>query len=79
MALRTRGDPDEPHAYTFTHDYNPKHLTPVQILKLCDCYEYQACETGEAYYQSFAHAIIQAIRGKAWRRLPGYDEAEWTI
>ena len=50
----------------------------AQILKLCDCYDYQACET-DNYYQSEAANIVQKIRGYAIHRLPGYDKAEWGL
>jgi hypothetical protein len=51
----------------------------VSILKACDCFDYQACETDD-YEQSVAHAIIDAIRKRAMRRVPGYDDADgWTF
>lgn len=49
---------------------------PVQVLKACDCYAYQACEHQE-WQTSEAFAIITALRSKAWHALPGYDAAEW--
>lgn len=49
-------------------------LTPVAILKGCNCYDYQACET-DNYDQSEAYRIINAIRQAAIRKLPGYDDA----
>lgn len=53
-------------------------VTPVQILKACDCYEYQACET-ENYKNTLAYKIIDALRGKAIQQLPGYKEAAWEV
>ena len=47
---------------------------PVAILKACDCFEYQACETDD-YRQSDAYRIIDAIRSRAISRLPGYSNA----
>ena len=55
------------------HRYNP-----VEVLKLCDSYDYQSCEDPE-YYQSAAQELIQRIRKEAIRQLPGYEEAEWEI
>ena len=52
------------------------HVDPVQVLKACDCYEYQACEH-RGWEDSEAHAFIQALRERAYQALPGYDEAEW--
>ncbi len=49
---------------------------PVQVLKACDCYEYQSCEH-EGWHTSDAKKIIEALRGCAWRALPGYDSAAW--
>jgi hypothetical protein len=53
-----------------------KVINPVQVIKACDCYEYQSCEH-EAWKTSEAHAFISALRSAAWRALPGYDDAEW--
>jgi hypothetical protein len=48
--------------------------TPVSLLKGCDCFDYQACETGD-YGSSIACAIIEAIRKRAILCLPEYDDA----
>jgi len=48
----------------------------VQVIKACDCYEYQSCEH-EGWKTSEAHAFISALRSAAWHALPGYEEAEW--
>jgi hypothetical protein len=64
----------------FKFEPNPfgKPLSPVQILKACSCYDYQACET-EDYNETFAYKIIDHIRHMAIRNLPGYEDAEWEI
>lgn len=49
-------------------------LSAVSILKACSCFDYQACETDD-YEDSLAATIIEAIRGRAINRLPGYDDA----
>jgi hypothetical protein len=46
----------------------------MAMLKACDGYDYQACETDD-YEQSLAATIIRAIRGFAIRRLPGFSES----
>jgi hypothetical protein len=51
---------------------------PVGILKACDCYDYQTCELAN-YDATFAAKIIEAVRAKAVRALPGYDDAKWSI
>lgn len=53
-------------------------LKPVQIIKLCDCLDYQSCETDD-WESTNAYKILQRIREHAIRCLPGYDEAEWSI
>ena len=57
---------------------NGKTFTPVEIIKLCDCYDYQACETGD-YETTTANKVVDAIRQKAISMLNGYDQAEWSI
>jgi hypothetical protein len=55
------------------------HITLcVWIIKACNCFDYQACETDD-YEQSIAHSIIEAIRNDAINCLPGYDAAPWGI
>jgi len=68
---------------TFRHyPYPPPlntYLSPVEILKACDCYDYQACETPD-YYQSDAAKIVDQIRHHAIANLPGWDKADcWPI
>lgn len=53
-------------------------LSPVQILKLCDCCEYQSCETSD-WESSLACALLDAIRRAAIRQLPGYGDADWAL
>lgn len=53
-----------------------KAIDAVQVIKSCDCYEYQSCEHGD-WKTSEAHAFIAALRSAAWHALPGYDDAEW--
>lgn len=54
--------------------YRP--VTPVEIIKLCDCYSYQACETDD-WSETEAHTILTTLRERAISNLPGYDEAPW--
>jgi hypothetical protein len=48
------------------------------VLKLCDCFDYQACETAD-YDQSEAHGIIEDIRQQAINLLPFYHDAPWGL
>lgn len=53
-------------------------FSAVQIIKACNCYDYQACET-EDYHDTLAFAVSDAIRAAAGRKLPGYEDAGWVI
>jgi hypothetical protein len=70
-------------AYQFRR-FEPFLMMPVgkqalTVLKACDCFDYQACETDD-YEASLAYRIIDAIRGAAIRRLSGYEGADgWEL
>ena len=53
-------------------------LSPVEALKGCACFEYQASEWPD-YEGSDARRIIDVIRREAIDALPGYDAAAWEI
>ncbi len=50
----------------------------VQVLKACNCLEYQSCEH-PGWEASEARAFIQALKDKAVRALPGYESARWGV
>lgn len=54
------------------------HLQPVEILKMCDCTEYQSCETDD-WRETVAYRLLNAIRRAAIRALPGYEDAPWDF
>lgn len=54
------------------------YLTPVEILKICNCVEYQSCEHPE-WRESIACRLLQKVRDAAVRELPGYDDAPWGL
>lgn len=58
--------------------FSHKVSRPVEIIKACDCYDYQACETDD-YHQTDAARLVSSIRHCAIGNLPGYEEAEWDI
>ncbi len=60
------------------HEWTHEQPSWVQVLKACDCYTYQSCEH-PGWEGSEAHAIIEALRSKAIRSLPGYEDAAWEI
>ena len=49
---------------------------PVQVLKACACYSYQACEH-EDWEQSEAFRFIRSLQRRAINALPGYRDAAW--
>jgi hypothetical protein len=51
-------------------------LPPVSLLKMCDCLEYQSCET-EDYRETLGFELLDRIRGAAIKALAGYDDAPW--
>lgn len=53
-------------------------VSPVAILKMCDCLEYQSCET-DNYRETVAFRLLDSIRGAAIRMLPGYESAQWSF
>jgi len=67
---------DEPHTFRYRPYIKP--LKPVEVIKLCDCYDYQSCETDD-YEKSEAYRLIQGIRSKALHLLPGYADAPWGL
>jgi hypothetical protein len=68
--------PFEPRSYVFNLGTQP--LSPVEALKACQCYDYQACETDD-YERTHAAKLVEQIRSWAISRLAGYDEAKWTV
>lgn len=62
----------------YEYDMPAKTYSPVAILKAICGYEYQSCEH-EGWETSEAHAITAALRDQCIERLPGYEEADWTI
>lgn len=53
-------------------------VSPMWIVKACDCVQYQSCERAD-YYSSEAWEILEQIKRAAVRALPGYDDAPWGI
>ena len=67
-------DNEKPVSYEFK-SVSDRQLKPIEILKACNCYEYQACESSD-YEQTNACKIIRAILKCAIRSLPGYEQAD---
>lgn len=50
--------------------------SPIEIIKLAQCLDYQSCET-EDYASCNAAKLIQQIIYAQTRKLKGYEEAHW--
>lgn len=57
---------------------SPRLLSGIQIIKLCQCFNYQACEVDD-YEKTWASAFINRVIANQVHRIEGYDEAEWAI
>jgi hypothetical protein len=68
------------HQLSVGFKYRPVPVmeTPVQIIKACNCFDYQACEVPN-YESTPAAMIVNAIRREAMRELPGYEDADWQL
>ena len=55
-----------------------KRLSPVQVIKLCQNFDYQACEY-DGWPASRAKQVIDTVMWEACHRLPGYDTAGWGL
>lgn len=51
---------------------------PVAVLKLCQCLDYQSCETDD-WQETRACSLLKNIISAAIDALPGYDEAPWAV
>jgi hypothetical protein len=68
------------------YKYNPETERPTDqtlIVKCCDCYDYQSCESDD-WDVTEAYGFINAVRGVAIARGgkakgPAYDAAPWGI
>ena len=77
-SVNARYKESEPaHGFIFQRVVNM--LNPIDVIKGCHGYSYQACEA-DGWEESEAFAIIGGIENSAIRSLPGYDESNaWCI
>lgn len=70
------GEADYLAAYHYPGGMGYVELSPVQVLKLINCYEYQSCEH-PGWRESEAWRYCEALRDRMISMLPGYSEAAW--
>jgi len=66
------------HKFKYVPNLGKATLTPVEILKLVNCLDYQSCEH-EGWKSSAAYKILSSIKSYAINQLDGYDAAPWGI
>ena len=66
--------------YRFDRKYlfSPPVRVTAQLLKLCDCLEYQSCERDD-WYASAAFRKLDEIRSVLISSLPGYEQGPWEF
>ena len=53
-------------------------LTPIQLIKLIHCLNYQSCDHDE-WDATLARKILATLEDHLIRTMPGYEEAPWGI
>ena len=71
-------DDDKSAGAAYAYKVFPIPLTAAEIIKACNCLEYQSCETDD-WEASLAWRILQNVKAKAVHDLPGYESAPWEI
>lgn len=66
------------HKFNYRPELGKAKLSPVVILKLINCLDYQSCEH-EGWETSAACKILESIKSHAINQLEGYDAAPWGI
>lgn len=64
--------------YTFLNVVLRRVYASVEVIKACNSYNYQTCETPD-WKETEARAIVKALRKRAIKQLEGYAEAAWVI
>ena len=53
-------------------------LRPIEVIKACDCLDYQSCEH-PGWQSSLACKLLTDIQHQAISLLPGYAKVRWDI
>ena len=62
----------------FDISYARSQVEDLQILRLINAYDYQACETSD-WTSTPQYEQLQWLKDAVIRDMPGYDEAQWSI
>ena len=77
-AYRERYGEEVCEEYRYTPRPEVATMAPAQVLKACDCLDYQ-CGDWMDYPGSIAERAVDQIRRTAIYALPGYRAAAWTL
>lgn len=77
-AYRERYGENGGESYSFTMRPEVHAMPAVQVLKACDCLDYQ-CSDWSRYEGSTAQRAVARIRDRAIACLPGYRAAAWPL
>lgn len=77
------GETADGYKFRYFEPFSPAANMPAAkkaawVLKACQCFDYQSCETDD-YEQSAAWKIIRSIESEAIMSLPHYEQAPWGI
>jgi hypothetical protein len=78
FAYRERYGEDVGESYTYTYRPAAHAMPAAQVLKACNCLEYQ-CSDWTDYPGSLAQRALERIREHAITLVPGYRTAAWTL
>lgn len=56
-----------------------RRASPVELLKTCQCYAYQACDDEKGWPTSKARELIERAMANVTAAMPGYDDAPWGV
>lgn len=62
----------------FKHNLSLTLVSLEQFFSCIACLEYQSCETNN-WPETEAFHILQGLKDKAIRLLPGYDKTKWSL
>lgn len=62
-------------AYFVDH---PQAIRPMQIIKLCDCVDYQSCETPD-WITTKAWRQLEWLKSAALHNMPEYNTGQWLF